>query len=526
MIDPTPAPVCTRPAAQDDTRRKEEVALPRSPRRAPPCIHGTRTSEHGGRGVNHPLTTHAVERVGQPQPALEVERRHRAREVVALDLVAAPAAPSSAQVSALSTPSATTRTPSRRPRSIERVHDRGVALVAGDAHDERAVDLEHVDVQLLEVREPGVAGAEVVERRQRRRSRAGRRARRRCARRRPSRCPRRPRSAAASGGKRCGASSRSTSEGSPRSSRSAGPRLTATLSSWPRGAQVADLLERAVEHERGQRAREPALLDEREEVPGRRAARAAGAASARAPRRRAPRPCAARPWAGSAGRARRPRAPSPSSPTSASRWRLWRSRAGRGRPRGRCACAWPRTSRRRRAGAARARPRRAWGRARCRRWRRCARGCRRPRRAPRARRAAAGPAVLADASSPGWRTTANSSPPSRASVSSSRSSACSRGPIWRSTSSPAWWPSVSLSSLKPSRSTSSSASSSPRTRARLDRRVQRVDEVAAVAEAGEVVGHRLLVRLPQALDDGAAGARHARRARWRSRARRRPCRCR
>ena len=71
------------------------------------------------------------------------------------------------------------------------------------------------------------------------------------------------------------------------------------------------------------------------------------------------------------------------------------------------------------------------------------------------------PAVLAVASSPGWRMTANSSPPSRASVSSSRSSSFSRGPIWRSTSSPAWWPSVSLSSLKPSRSINSSASSLP-----------------------------------------------------------------
>ena len=32
MVDPaTPAPVCTRPAAQGRTRRKGEVALPRSP---------------------------------------------------------------------------------------------------------------------------------------------------------------------------------------------------------------------------------------------------------------------------------------------------------------------------------------------------------------------------------------------------------------------------------------------------------------------------------------------------------------
>ena len=45
--------------------------------------------------------------------------------------------------------------------------------------------------------------------------------------------------------------------------------------------------------------------------------------------------------------------------------------------------------------------------------------------------------------------------------------------------------------------------------ARLDRRVQRVDQVAAVAEAGEVVGHRLLLRVAQALDHGPAGAPHA-----------------
>ena len=42
--------------------------------------------------------------------------------------------------------------------------DRGVALVVGDPHDERAVDLEHVDVELLEVGEPGAAGAEVIQR--------------------------------------------------------------------------------------------------------------------------------------------------------------------------------------------------------------------------------------------------------------------------------------------------------------------------------------------------------------------------
>ena len=45
-------------------------------------------------------------------------------------------------------------------------------------------------------------------------------------------------------------------------------------------------------------------------------------------------------------------------------------------------------------------------------------------------------------------------------------------------------------------------------RARRDRRVEPVDEVAAVAEPGQVVGHRLLSALAQALDDGQPGARH------------------
>ena len=44
---------------------------------------------------------------------------------------------------------------------------------------------------------------------------------------------------------------------------------------------------------------------------------------------------------------------------------------------------------------------------------------------------------------------------------------------------------------------------------RRDRGVQRVDEVAPVAEPGEVVGERLRLRLAQALDDGQPGARHA-----------------
>ena len=53
--------------------------------------------------------------------------------------------------------------------------------------------------------------------------------------------------------------------------------------------------------------------------------------------------------------------------------------------------------------------------------------------------------------------TANSSPPSRASRSPVRRAARSRGPTWRSRSSPAGWPRLSLTSLNPSRSSSRSA---------------------------------------------------------------------
>ena len=63
-------------------------------------------------------------------------------------------------------------------------------------------------------------------------------------------------------------SSRSTSDGRPRSSRSAGPRLMATLMSWPRSRSAHTSSQRAVEDERGQRPRQAALLDQREEVAG------------------------------------------------------------------------------------------------------------------------------------------------------------------------------------------------------------------------------------------------------------------
>ena len=250
----------------------------------------------------------------------------------------------------------------------------------------------------------------------------------------------------------------------------------------PIAAALADLLQRAVEHERGQRAPEPAVIGERQEV-GRHQQPAPRVRPAHqrldaAHRRRS----RSRPSAGSAGRAGRRRARRAARRAA----RAGAARGGRaraGRPRGRCACAWPRTSRRRRAAAARARPRRARGRARSRSRRRCARGSRRRanERSSAARRRR--PAALADASSPGSSTTANSSPPSRASVSPGRSASPSRGPIWLRTSSPAWWPSVSLSSLKPSRSISSSATS-PRASTRSRPRGARADGGGCRARSG------------------------------------------
>ena len=160
------------------------------------------------------------------------------------------------------------------------------------------------------------------------------------------------------------------------------------------------------------------MVGERQEVAPASAARAAGCAqrtSASTPstvaRRRSP------PSAGSAGPARRPparRAARPAAPAGgASGW----SRAGQvdlvagaralGLVHGH-------------VGALEQAERvvaRARGRARCRSTRRCARGSRRPRTTAPAPPAAAIRRRDADASSPGSSTTANSSPPSRASVS-------------------------------------------------------------------------------------------------------------
>ena len=180
-------------------------------------------------------------------------------------------------------------------------------------------------------------------------------------------------------------------------------------------------------------------------------------------------------------------------------------RARGGRPRGRCASAWPRTWRRRRAGAARARRRRARGRARCRCWRRCARGCRRRRTSARARRAAAGrwptrsprrrgrarPRTRRRRAARAWRR--------------ARSASTSRGPIWRSTSSPAECPSVSLSSLKPSRSISSSATSPSLSLSASASRLSRWRRLPRPVRSSVIASRS---RGAQAVDDRQPGARH------------------
>ena len=102
-------------------------------------------------------------------------------------------------------------------------------------------------------------------------------------------------------------------------------------------------------------------------------------------------------------------------------------------------------------------------------WRRSPAGARRPgtgrRRAWRARPATSS---AAGGSQSGSRTT-NSSPPRRASVASLRSCVASAGrPTAVSSTSPTWWPRVSLTSLKRSRSMSTTATGEPAATARVD----------------------------------------------------------
>ena len=94
------------------------------------------------------------------------------------------------------------------------------------------------------------------------------------------------------------------------------------------------------------------------------------------------------------------------------------------------------------------------------------------------------------------RRSANSSPPRRAMVSHSRSSRRSRSAKATSRRSPAWWPRASLTSLKSSRSSSSSATGSPVRRASLEGLLEVVGEQRPVGQAGEgVVGGLLAEQL-------------------------------
>ena len=329
--------------------------------------------------------------------------------------------------------------------------------------------------------------------RSRRRSCAARRAPPACAPGRPSRRPRRPPAAGRTAGKPRRSSTRSTSDGSPRSSRSAGPRLTATRGRTRRRRRSPISSSARSSTNAVSERPSPRVVGERQEVgrhqqPAARvrpaherldAAHLAGRdlrlrlvvqdeLAARRARRAARR--AARAGGGCGGRARA------------------------GRPRGRCACAWPRTSRRRRAAAARARRRACSGKSAM---PMLASMCTRiPPTRERALQRRAQPQAGGAAPTP--RRPGRARPRTRrrraaTSVSPSRSASCSRGPIWRSTSSPACVAERVVELLEAvevdqqqrdlARPASSIASLEPR------------EQVAAVAEPGQVVGDRVRAAL-------------------------------
>ena len=96
---------------------------------------------------------------------------------------------------------------------------------------------------------------------------------------------------------------------------------------------------------------------------------------------------------------------------------------------------------------------------------------------------------------PSGSRTANSSPPTRATSSASGTPASRRGPISRRSRSPAWWPSVSLSSLKWSRSISSSASLVLAARAAVGGLVEAGEQLRRLARPGQRVVHRVVLAL-------------------------------
>ena len=112
-----------------------------------------------------PLAARRGARVRQRgQPRREVGGGHRPADEVALGLVAAPGREQRPRLDGLD---ALRHDLQAEPAAEvdQRVHDRVVAVVAREPHDERAVDLERVDVELAQVPERGMPGPEVVERR-------------------------------------------------------------------------------------------------------------------------------------------------------------------------------------------------------------------------------------------------------------------------------------------------------------------------------------------------------------------------
>ncbi len=88
----------------------------------------------------------------------------------------------------------------------------------------------------------------------------------------------------------------------------------------------------------------------------------------------------------------------------------------------------------------------------------------------------------------------NSSPPRRATVSPSRRHSTSRSATSLSSTSPCWWPSVSLTCLNSSRSSSSSASGCLGPQRDADRVAHAVLEEHPVGQVGQVVVQRLVLQ--------------------------------
>ncbi len=88
---------------------------------------------------------------------------------------------------------------------------------------------------------------------------------------------------------------------------------------------------------------------------------------------------------------------------------------------------------------------------------------------------------------PTYRATANSSPPIRATTSVGLVTDSSRWAASRSTRSPVWWPQVSFTSLKESRSRNSTSTRSPSLVGALEQLVDQLDQTGPVHQSGERV---------------------------------------